>query len=202
MINLNSKVVINDGFSLKKNDEDILTSCILTNGIIDIPFTEHERYIFNHLHNYKLQEILIILQEFLNIDYDESVEFLNNFVNKLLKNNVITLVDAIYTNQIEENDIFIKKQEIEFILDDDGTAVIKKPDFNKMLYLNKTGVEVWNLINDNNTLAKIIKCFSEKYSLQYDDLKKDISETIIALLEKKFIEKNNFVSFGDNLCTI
>jgi hypothetical protein len=185
MINLNCRIKLNDGLSVKTDN----FKNILLGDDKYIILEEQETMILNHCNNFKLKEIAIILQEFFQMEYSECVNNIELFVNKLTENNAITIIDEKTELLITETDNFLINNEIELIQDDDGTGVIKDTSLGKMLYLNKTGLEIWALFTQHKSILNIISELSKKYSIDREMIKTDIMEFFSILLEKDFIIK-------------
>jgi hypothetical protein len=183
MLNLNNKYRINGNFSIRQDNY----KSILSNDIVSIELNEQERMIFNHISNFSLKEIAVILQEFFQVDFDESIKVLDLFINRLTSANVITLLDSLNVDILLENKVYLKRKEIELIVEDDGTGVLRDTHLGKMLFVNKTGIEIWNFLVEENTIEDIVAFFIKKYSLPSEELKKDISEFLSILLEKDYV---------------
>ncbi len=71
--------------------------------------------------------------------------------------------------------------------DIDGEVVIVNIDTNENCYLNKTGSEVWQMVNKGLDIENIYGELSKAYVAKIDDIKDDINNIIKDLVKSKIL---------------
>lgn len=61
--------------------------------------------------------------------------------------------------------------------------------FHGMVKLNDTAAEIWGYISENKSLDEIVSCMLEKYEVDEEKLRQDVTKTIKTLKEQGFIEE-------------
>lgn len=70
----------------------------------------------------------------------------------------------------------------------DGEAVIVDSDKDNYCYLNRTGTEVWRLLNEGKNKKEIVSELLKKYNNTEEVLNSDCDNIIRKLLDKNIIE--------------
>lgn len=170
-----------------KDNVMILADEKISFGRTEIELNPTEQMILHHHANYDLKEIGVILREFYQMDASQSDKVIEDFVTKLQNNGMIDIVYNTVQFEIDNRMCFEKNSKIELIVDDDGTGILRDFSKGKMLFINKSGIEMWKYIERKHSLQDMIDYFLEFYNVKKDELIADIEEFIKCLLEKDFI---------------
>jgi len=183
-MNLNAKIKLNGDV------EKILESGIMFLTVTEdkIELNAAEQMIINHHDNFTLGEIKTILREFFQLD-NENVDFiLEEFIFKLTDKGFAELV-GVEDKKIDiNNKDIVRKPDIEFIEDEDGTGVLRNFKLGQLLFVNGTAIRIWNFIEKPRSFDDICDYLLSIYDVESCTVKKEIKEFLAVILEKEFIE--------------
>ncbi len=154
---------------------------------IEIAINPTEQMILNHHVNYDLKEISLILREFYQMDSAQADKVIEEFVTKLQDNEMGDIIYNTVRFEVDSNMCFVKNNKVELIEDDDGTGILRDFSKGKMLFINKSGIEMWKYIERTCSIQDMIDHFVEFYNVKREELETDIEAFIKSLLEKDFI---------------
>ena len=63
--------------------------------------------------------------------------------------------------------------------------------FHGIIKLNKTGFEIWNLIDNGLNKEQIIEHFVKKYSIDYNKATNDVNKIVQQMIEAKVVKLND-----------
>lgn len=178
---------MNCRIKLKDNVKILAAGEKISAGEIELELNPTEQMILHHLENYDLKEISVILREFYQMDAIQADELIKDFVMKLQNNNMINILHNTTQFEINNRMHFEKNSKVELIVDDDGTGILRDFSKGKMLFINKSGVEVWRYIEEKHSFLDMIDYFIQLYNVRQSELVADMEEFIKSLLEKDFI---------------
>lgn len=94
---------------------------------------------------------------------------------------------------MNSNDIFKIKDEIAFRKSCDRTLTIVHPLTDKIITINETAAEIWQLFDGRKNLAEIVDCFIKSHEKDcelpsVEVLRRDVLEIIESFLNKDLIE--------------
>ncbi|HNW82938.1 MAG TPA: PqqD family protein [bacterium] len=97
---------------------------------------------------------------------------------------------------ITEKSIFRIRDEVAFRKLSDGSVTIVSPVTDKMISINSSAAEIWEIIDGGNSLKQITDCFylshgKDAGSPSFEELKQDVVEIVKAFFDKDLIELIN-----------
>ncbi|HDP69821.1 MAG TPA: PqqD family protein [Actinobacteria bacterium] len=70
----------------------------------------------------------------------------------------------------------------------EGEAILVGVEQGEVIHLNDTAAEIWNAIDEKNTVKDIVNHILDEFEVEKEEAEKDVLELLDKLLEKGVIE--------------
>ncbi len=71
----------------------------------------------------------------------------------------------------------------------DGECIIMNPDAGSVFNLNEVGARIWELLEDNRKIEKVVACITNEFDINIQQAREDTLSFIKQLLGNNFVIK-------------